>query len=158
MPLPKTYQGLQRALGIFNYQREFIPNFAGIVSPLYRLLEIKNVPTNQRKKNGMALGKFILTWDEEALLRFEQLKMLTGEALEIFQPNFELPSYVYCDESEIAYGGHIFQKVDGRERALGYFSKTYSSAQKNYSTGEKELLAVVKTIQFFLNLFIWKSL
>ena len=50
MPLPKSYQGLQRSLGIFNYQREFIEMYAEKAQPMYDLLELKNVPVSQRKK------------------------------------------------------------------------------------------------------------
>jgi len=73
MPLPKTYQGLQRALGIFNYQREFIHLYAEKAQPMYDLLEIKTVPPMYRKKNGTAQGKFLITWNEAALNSFNLL-------------------------------------------------------------------------------------
>ncbi len=53
------------------------------------------------------------------------------------------------DASEKAYGGHIFQLKNGAELSLGYHSKTYTEAQKKYSAGEKELLAIVSCTEHF---------
>ena len=149
MPLPKSYKGVQSALGTFNYQREFIPMFAEIAQPLYDILELKNVPMSCRKKNGTANGKFIVTWDKNALESFEKLKHLTGEALELYQPDFNLPFHLYTDASDRAYGSYIYQIAEGKICVVGYFSKTYTKAQQNYPTNEKELLGIVKSIEHF---------
>ena len=138
MPLLKTYQGLQRSLGIFNYQREFIDMYAEKAQPMYDLLEIKTVPLNQLKKNGTANRKFLITWTSEALTSFELLKVLTNNALELYQPDFNIPFKLY-----------LYQEVEGKICVVGYFSKTYTPAQRNYATGEKELLGIVKTTENF---------
>jgi hypothetical protein len=39
--------------------------------------------------------------------------------------------------------------MDGEDRPVAYFAKHMSKTERNYSTSEKELLAIVKSIEFF---------
>src|ERR1041384_3092077 len=48
-----------------------------------------------------------------------------------------------CDASDFAVGAVLGQRVDKKLNVIHYASKTLDSAQKNYATTEKELLAVV---------------
>ena len=48
-----------------------------------------------------------------------------------------------CDASDYAMGAVLGQKVDKVFRAIYYSSKTFNEAQENYSTTEKEMLAMV---------------
>jgi hypothetical protein len=149
MPLPKTFSGLQGPLGIFNYQRDFIPMFANIAEPCYRLLEIQNVPQKWIRKNGTIHPKYPLPWTPTQEASFARLKKETGQALEFHQPNFDDTFYMETDASDKAHGGHIFQVQQGNICALGYHSKTYTAAQVKYSAVEKELLAIVSCTEHF---------
>ena len=44
MKRPETLVELQRLLGMTNYSRTYIQNYAEITKPLYDLIDIKNVP------------------------------------------------------------------------------------------------------------------
>jgi len=149
MPLPKTYNRLQGALGVFNYQRDFVPMFAKMAAPCYRLLECQSVPQNWIRKNGSVHPKYPLPWEPEQKESFEALKRATGQALELHQPDFNDNFILETDASEKAYGGHIYQLRNGAELTLGYHSKTYTVAQNKYSAGEKELLAIVSCTEHF---------
>ena len=48
-----------------------------------------------------------------------------------------------CDASDYAMGAVLGQKTDKMFRAIYYASKTFNEAQENYSTFEKEMLAIV---------------
>src|SRR3954467_14128578 len=48
-----------------------------------------------------------------------------------------------CDASDFAVGAVLGQRVDKNLNVIHYACKTLESAQKNYATTEKELLAVV---------------
>jgi len=149
MPLPTTLGRLQAALGVFNYQRDFIPMFADLSEPIYRLLEIQDVPKQFIRKNGTIHPKYTLPWTEEQITSFEILKKETGKALELHQPDFNADFHLETDASERAYGGKLYQIQQGIDCALGYHSKTYTAAQTKYSAGEKELLAIVNSIEHF---------
>ena len=48
-----------------------------------------------------------------------------------------------CDASDFAIGAVLSQREDGKPYVIYYASKTLNEAQRNYTTTEKELLAVV---------------
>lgn len=54
-----------------------------------------------------------------------------------------------CDASDDAMGVALGQLRDKRFRAIYYVSETFNSAQRNYTTTEKELLAVVYAFDKF---------
>jgi len=65
-------------------------------------------------------------------------------------PDFNKPFFLSTDASEYGYGAVLEQQQhDGNIRPIAYFSRNYTSAQRNYSTPEKELLALVMAIEYF---------
>ena len=58
-------------------------------------------------------------------------------------PNWELPFEIMCDASDYAVGAVLGQRRDKQFQPIHYASKTMNPTQENYSTTEKELLAVV---------------
>ncbi|RVW69206.1 Retrovirus-related Pol polyprotein from transposon 297 [Vitis vinifera] len=64
-------------------------------------------------------------------------------------PNWQLPFEVMCDASDFAIGAVLGQREDGKPYMIYYASKTLNEAQRNYTTTEKELLAVVFALDKF---------
>ena len=54
-----------------------------------------------------------------------------------------------CDASDYAMGVVLGQRVDKVFRAIYYVNKTFNEAQENYSTTEKEMLAIVFACEKF---------
>ena len=54
-----------------------------------------------------------------------------------------------CDTSDYAGGVVLGQRRDKKPFVIHYASKTLDSAQVNYSTTEKEILAIVFTLDKF---------
>ena len=54
-----------------------------------------------------------------------------------------------CDASDFAIGVILGQREDGKPYVIYYASKTLNEAQRNYTTKEKELLAVVFALDKF---------
>nr|CAN77131.1 hypothetical protein VITISV_022658 [Vitis vinifera] len=54
-----------------------------------------------------------------------------------------------CDASDLAMGAVLGQREDGKPYVIYYASKTLNEAQRNYTTTEKELLAVVFALDKF---------
>lgn len=63
-----------------------------------------------------------------------------------FDHQFKLP----VDGSDVADGAVLLQEdKDGVDHPISYFSKKFNSNQRNYSTVEKECLALVLALQHF---------
>ena len=150
MAQPTTIKELQRVLGIFGYQRDFVENYAAIAQPLYDIMNLKNVPKHLRKKNGAVNGKLVpIVWTQPAIESFEKLREIISSDLVIGTPDFEQPFELTTDASGHAYGAVLEQMRADKKIVVGYFSKSYTSTQNRYSTSEKELLAIIMSIEHY---------
>ena len=78
-----------------------------------------------------------------------QLKRSLVEAPILQSPNWDLPFEIMCDASDFIVGTVLGQQIDKKPSAICYASKTLADAQLNYTTTEKELLAVVFALEMF---------
>ena len=58
-------------------------------------------------------------------------------------PDWSLPFEIMCDASDYAVGAILGQRKDKKSHVIYYAGRTLNSAQMNYTTTKKELLAVV---------------
>ena len=63
--------------------------------------------------------------------------------------NWKIPFEVMCDASDFAIGAVFGQGEDGKPYVIYYATKTLNEVQRNYTTTEKELLAVVFALDKF---------
>lgn len=120
-------------LGVAGYYRKFIKNFSGIAKPLTNLLK-KNV-------------KFI--WTDKCQESFDDLKRaLTSEPILQF-PRFNEKFILTTDSSNDAIGAVLSQGGIGNDLPISYFSRTLNKSQMNFSTTEKELLAIVEACKHY---------
>ncbi|CAN6716323.1 unnamed protein product [Malus baccata var. baccata] len=85
---------------------------------------------------------------------FNQLKELLTTTPIIVPPDWSLPFELMCDASNYALGAVLGQRKDKRPHVIYYASRTLNDAQLNYSTTEKELLAVVFSLDKFRSYLI----
>ncbi|CAM8929270.1 unnamed protein product [Rhodiola kirilowii] len=64
-------------------------------------------------------------------------------------PDWEQPFEIMCDASDYAVGVVLGQRINKKVVVIYYASRTLDTAQRNYSTTEKELLAVVFALEKF---------
>jgi len=133
-PTPTSKKCLRRFLGMVGYYRKFCKNFADVGLSLTNLLK-KNV-------------KF--TWDEACQKAFDTLKSMLCHYPVLRSPDFNKPFSIAVDASDNAAGA-VLQQADHEnvEHPVAYFSKKFNKHQRNYSTVEKELLALILAIQHF---------
>ena len=120
-------------MGHAGFYRRFIQDFSKIAKPLYKLLEKD--------------AKY--EWDVECQQRFEELKAYLTTAPIVRAPNWKLPFEVMCDASDLAVRAVLGQRAEGKPYVVYYANKTLNEAQRNYTTTEKELLAVVYALDKF---------
>ena len=134
LPLPSTVKDLMSFLRHVGFYRRFIQDFVKVSKPLTTLL--------CKDKD------FII--NEEGKRAFTMLKQALIEAPILQSPNWDLPFEIMCDASDYAVGAVLGQRLDKKPTTICYASKTLIEAQINYTTIEKELLAVVYALEKFL--------
>ncbi|XP_073049583.1 uncharacterized protein [Primulina eburnea] len=74
---------------------------------------------------------------------FEKIKKALVTAPIMIVPDWKEPFELMCDASDYAVGVVLGQRWEKMFRAIYYASRTMDAAQQNYTTTEKEILAVV---------------
>ncbi|CAN6704204.1 unnamed protein product [Malus baccata var. baccata] len=133
LPSPTSVREVRSFLGHAGFYRRFIKDFSKISNPLCRLLQ-KDVSFD---------------FNEECEKAFNHLKEMLTSAPIIVPPDWSLPFELMCDASDYALGAVLGQRKEKRPHVIYYASRTLNDAQLNYSTTEKELLAVVFALDKF---------
>ena len=128
---PRTQRQLRSFLGLCNVYRRFVKNFAHVAAPLTALT---------KKEQSFELSPFT----EAQMEAFETLKQCLTTAPILRLPRADLPFSVDTDASDYQVGCALMQLHEDNVRyPVGYWSRTLSPAEKNYSASERECLAVV---------------
>ena len=141
-PLPTCRREVQQFLGLANYYRRFIRDFATIAKPLHKLTE--------------KTAKF--QWTQQCQEAFEELRRKLTSAPVLAFPDYSRPFTLDTDASGTGLGAVLSQvDEDGKERVIAYASRTMSKAERRYCVTRKELLAVVFFIHHFRPYLIGKK-
>ncbi|CAN6712698.1 unnamed protein product [Malus baccata var. baccata] len=133
LPSPTSIREVRSFLGHTGFYRRFIKDFSKIAQPLCRLLQ----------------KEVAFEFDDACSTAFKQLKEALTSAPIITPPDWSLPFELMCDVSDYAIGGVLGQRKNKQPHVIYYASRTLNDAQLNYSTTEKELLAVVFALDNF---------
>nr|GEW70628.1 reverse transcriptase domain-containing protein [Tanacetum cinerariifolium] len=93
-------------------------------------------------------------FSKECVEAFQTLKRKLTEALILISSDWDFPFELMCDASDFAIGAVIGQCQEKHFRPLHYASKTMTEAESNYTTTEKEMLAVVYSFEKFRSYLI----
>jgi hypothetical protein len=133
LPPPTSVKQIRSFLGYAGLYQRFIKDFSKISRPLCSLLA-KDTPFH---------------FDEACHEAFQKLQSLLSSAPIMKPPDWSLPFEIMCDASNFAVGEVLGQQVGKLSHIIYYASKTLMDAQVNYTTIEKELLAVVFALDKF---------
>ena len=146
---PSTPKQLRSFIGMVNYYRDFIRKRSHRLAPL-------TAQTKQKKK---------IVWNSACQKAFEEIKAALAQDAMLAFPNPNYPFVIEPDASDYQLGSIVLQNqtiskikhiiklfsdspstVPPGFKAIAYFSRKLSSAQRNYTTLEKELLSIVETL------------
>ncbi|RVE48499.1 hypothetical protein evm_006810 [Chilo suppressalis] len=139
-PISKSVKNVRSFVGMCSYYRRFVPDFSNLIHPLTKLTSI----------NRGSKVKFY--WTANADISFKKLKEVMTSAPVLQCPNFEKPFSIHCDASGVGVVSVLMQDDDdddGHPHPIAYFSKLLSKREQNYSVTERELLAVLLSIEHF---------
>jgi len=131
-PVPKNVKDVQKFLGLANYYRQFVKDFAKIVKPLHEMM---------RKENKWS-------WGERQQKAFKELKERFMTEPVLVTPDLDKEMRVEADASDFATGGVLLMKCeDEKWKPVAYISKSLNEAERNYKIHDKEMLAIIRCLE-----------
>lgn len=130
-PVPTNVQSVRVFLRTVDYYHDFIFGFANLAAPLEEI-----VSTNE------------FSWTEECQLAFDSLKgsLITSPLLKRFAQ--EKKTQLEANASSSGIGAVLSQlQEDGIYHPVAFYSKKLISQQQEYSSDERELLAIVEALE-----------
>nr|GEV68892.1 hypothetical protein [Tanacetum cinerariifolium] len=91
---------------------------------------------------------------KDCIKALQTLKKKLMEAPILIAPNWDLPFELMCDASDFAIGAVLGQRHEKHFKPIHYASKTMNDVKSNYTTTEKEMLAVVYAFEKFRSYLI----
>jgi hypothetical protein len=132
--VPTTVTQVRSFLGLAGFYRRFVKDFSTIAASLHELT-----------KKGTTFTWAIAQQDAFSVLKDKLTHAPLLQLLD-FNKTFE----VECDASGIGLGGVLLQ--DGKH--VAYFSEKLSGPSLNYSIYDKELLALIRTLETWQH-YLW---
>ena len=135
MPMPKNAKGMQQFIGCVTYHARHLPYLSEAAGPLYKL-------QNTHKEYKV---------EQKHLDAFEKVKKLLTEAPALALPDIRRPFILTTDASDMGVGGCLSQIAQDteREEVVAYASRLLSTAERNGSSCQKELIAILFGISKF---------
>ena len=137
-PTPKTVKDVWAFLGFTRFYRYFVPNYSNIACPLIDLTR-KATPFH---------------WKIPQFKAFETMKTLMCQKPILRQPQYEAPFFLATDASAYGVGAVLSQEGEPNPRTqkptqhpITYYLATFTPTERNYDIYERELLAILKSLE-----------
>lgn len=126
-PLPTTSTELRGFLGLCNFVRRYIPQYAELTAPLFDLLA---------RPVGSALT--LTKSDRKAI---EALKQAVQSAATIRIPDQSRPLAIAADASGVASGAVLLQHDGAQWQPCAFTGHKFTQSERNWPIGDRELFA-----------------
>ena len=143
-PPLKSVSDVRSFIGTITFYKCFCPNFSHIIYPL----------TEATKSTKLVNGKMIETkpfvCTKEMQQAIDEIKYWLLKAPTLHHVDYSKDFILETDASNFAIGAVLSQQSSMHSRhPIEYYGKKLLPAEKNYATYEKELLAIVKSLEYF---------
>ena len=137
-PTPQTVKQLRSFLGLMSYYRRFIQGFSKLAAPLHKLLQKD--------------ARYEWTDEQERAFRSLKSKLISPPILRY--PDYSRRFVLTTDASNEGLGAVLSQGEIGKDLPVAFASRSLNKAERNYSTTEKELLAIVWGVYVFQTVLV----
>lgn len=148
-PTPKTLKDAQRFCGMVNYYRRFVPNMAETLSPITDHIALYDDSKSKFKRKAKKIPKKEFQWPSELDNPLNETKNALAEACLAVHHRQDAEISLSTDASEKAVGAVLQQRNGDLWEPIAFFSKKLDRAQRNYSTYDRELLAIYLALKHF---------
>ena len=131
---PKTVKQLRSFLGVVNYYRDMWIRRSHLLAPL-----------NELNKKGVKWR-----WGQVEQRAFDNIKRVMSKETLLHYPDFNKPFEIHTDASKYQIGAVITQD----NKPVAFYSRKLRDGQHNYTTTERELLAIVETLKEFRTILL----
>ena len=133
-PVPKSQKDVRSFLGMCNYYRKFVKDYAKIAAPMNYLLR----------------SDVQFQWTDQCQRSFEVLKQALLSSPILAYPDMNKSFILTCDASTTAIGYVLGQFDDeGKEHVIAYGGRSLHDNEKNWCTSEQEMLAIIEGIRSY---------
>ena len=149
-PLPKKVEAIQKIatpknkgelrsfIGLVNYYRDSWIRRSDLLAPLAKL-------TGKSSE---------WRWTEAEQKAFDTIKRVVAREVLLAHPDFTKKFDIHTDASKYQLGAVISQNG----KPIAFYSRKLNSAQLNYTTTERELLAIVETLKEFRSILLGQDI
>ena len=130
---PRTYNDVQRFLGLVQYISPYLPDISAFTSPL-AAMNSNHQPFHWRPLHTKC---------------FDQIKHICAKTpvLQPIDPKKKEPIWIICDASVSGVGAMYGQGLTWQScRPAGFMSKKFTNAQRHYRVFEQESLAILEAL------------
>lgn len=137
-PVPSDPSQLKAFLGLVEYYSKFILHCATVVEPMRRLL-----------RKGVSFF-----WSSDVQDSFQKVKTCLQQAPILSMFDTTLPVIVSTDASNYGLGAVLQQQHGKHLKTVAFASRSLTEAERKYSTGEKEALAILWACEKW-HIYLW---
>ena len=131
-PTPQYVRDVRKFLGLANYYRRFVKDFAKVALPMNKL-------TRKDEK---------WRWEEQQQKAFKRLKGIFTTRPVLATPDLDKEFRVEADTSNFATGGVLSVKCKADLwRPVAFISKALNETERNYEIHNKEMLGVIRCLE-----------
>jgi len=128
----RSVKNVQKFLGLANYYRQFVKDFARIAKSLHEMTR-KDVKWN---------------WRERQQRVFEELKERFTMEPVLVTLSLDKEMKVKVDVSDFAMEGVLSMKCEDKKwRLVAYISKSLNEAKRNHEIHDKEMLVIIRCLE-----------
>ena len=137
-PMPQNKSEVKSFVAFVRWMQDFIPRCAERLKPITEMLKKKEV----------------FDWEKAGRKEaFLDIVTSLSEATSLYHPDHTEVMYLYTDYSNYGIAGLLVQMIEGKLRPIRCVSRVLKAAERNYSTTEGEMLAIIfaiESLKFYL--------